>query len=250
VKFTPPGGRIAVRAHSNDDSLTIDITDNGAGISAAFLPHVFDRFRQDDNSTTKQHAGLGLGLSIVRHLTELHGGTVTVASAGLGQGASFSVILPLRPVTPTSVLMRGEPLDQPKSSPEASRALLAGARLLVVDDQVDARELLVTVLEDAGAVVNQANTVLAALAALASHPTDLVISDIGMPEEDGYSFIARLRASAPPIRDLPAIAVTAFARVEDRVRALAAGFNEHISKPIDPSALVGVAARFVPARRR
>jgi CheY-like chemotaxis protein len=250
VKFTPPGGRIEVLAHSNDDSLTISITDNGAGISAAFLPHVFDRFRQDDNSTTKQHAGLGLGLSIVRHLTELHGGTVTVASAGPGHGASFSVVLPLRPVTPTSVLMKGEPLDQVESSPEASRALLAGARLLVVDDQDDARELIVTVLEDAGAVVTQAHTVLAALAALATHPTDLVISDIGMPEEDGYSFITRLRQSAPPIRDLPVIAVTAFARVEDRVRALGAGFNEHISKPIDPRALVEVAARFVVARGR
>jgi PAS domain S-box-containing protein len=250
VKFTPPGGRIEVRAASNDDSLTISITDNGAGISAAFLPHVFDRFRQDDNSTTKQHAGLGLGLSIVRHLTELHGGTVTVASAGLGQGASFSVVLPLRPVTPTSILMADGPLDPADSSPEASRALLAGARLLVVDDQNDARELIVTVLEDAGAIVTQAHTVLAALAALATHPTDLVISDIGMPEEDGYSFIARLRQSEPPIRDLPAIAVTAFARVEDRVRALGAGFNEHVSKPIDPGALVEVAARFVATRGR
>ena len=250
VKFTPPGGRIEVLAHTNDDSLTINVTDDGAGISAAFLPHVFDRFRQDDNSTTKQHAGLGLGLSIVRHLTELHGGTVTVASAGLGQGASFSVVLPLRPVTPTSVLMRGEARDHAASSPEVSGVRLAGARLLVVDDQDDARELIVTVLEDAGAVVAQANTVLAALAALAQHPTDLVISDIGMPEEDGYSFIARLRNSAPPIRDLPAIAVTAFARVEDRVRALTAGFNEHISKPIDPSALVEVAARFVRERKR
>jgi CheY-like chemotaxis protein len=193
---------------------------------------------------------LGLGLSIVRHLTELHGGTVMVASDGLGQGASFSVVLPLRPVTPTSVLMLGEALDHADSSPEVSRALLAGARLLVVDDQDDARELLVTVLEDAGAIVTQANTVLAALAALAQHPTHLVISDIGMPEEDGYSFIARLRNSAPPIRDLPVIAVTAFARVEDRVRALSAGFNEHVSKPIDPSALVVVAARFVAARGR
>jgi signal transduction histidine kinase len=248
VKFTPPGGRIEVEAHSDGDSLTISITDNGAGISPAFLPHVFDRFRQDDNSTTKQHAGLGLGLSIVRHLTELHGGTVTVASAGLGQGASFSVVLPQRPVTPVSILRLSDAIDQAEASLAAGRALL-GARLLVVDDQDDARELLVTVLEDAGAVVTQGNTVLAALAALAQHPTDLVISDIGMPVEDGYSFIARLRGSAPPIRDLPVIAVTAFARVEDRVRALTAGFNEHISKPIDPRALVEVAARFVAPRK-
>jgi signal transduction histidine kinase/CheY-like chemotaxis protein len=245
VKFTPPGGHIEVEARTNGDSLTISITDDGAGISPAFLPHVFDRFRQDDNSTTKQHGGLGLGLSIVRHLTELHGGTVNVASAGLGEGASFSVVLPLRPVTPTSILMLGDAINQGEASPGERGAPLAGARLLVVDDQDDARELLVTVLEDAGAVVTQANTVLAALAALAQHPTDLVISDIGMPEEDGYSFIGRLRGSEPPIRDLPVVAVTAFARVEDRVRALTAGFNEHISKPIDPRALVEVAARFV-----
>jgi len=248
VKFTPPGGRIEVQARAADDSLTIEVRDDGPGISAAFLPHVFDRFRQDDNSTTKQHAGLGLGLSIVRHLTELHGGNVTVASPGLGQGACFSVVLPLRPVTPTSVLLHGEVVEHAPSSPEASRALLAGARLLVVDDQHDARELIVTVLEDAGARVTQAHTVRAALAALAQHPTHLVISDIGMPDEDGYSFIARLRSSTPPISELPAIAVTAFARAEDRARALDAGFNEHISKPIDPRALVEVAARLVAAR--
>jgi signal transduction histidine kinase/ActR/RegA family two-component response regulator len=250
VKFTPPGGRIEVQASAFDDSLKITISDDGAGISAAFLPHVFDRFRQDDNSTTKQHGGLGLGLSIVRHLTELHGGTVTVASSGLGQGACFSVVLPLRPATPTSMLYSSGPPDQARSSSGASRALLAGTRLLVVDDQDDARELLVTVLEDAGALVKQANSVRAALAALATHPTDLVISDIGMPDEDGYSFIARLRAASPPISELPAVAVTAFARAEDRARALNAGFNEHISKPIDPRALVEVAARFAASREK
>ena len=245
VKFTPPGGHIDVHARTQDDALIITVTDDGAGISAAFLPLVFDRFRQDDNSTTKQHAGLGLGLSIVRHLTELHGGSVTVASAGLGKGATFSVTVPLRPVTPTPKSLPGDSLEHAPSTPDADRALLAGTRLLVVDDQDDARELIVTVLEDAGARVAQASTVLGALAALATSPVHLVISDIGMPDEDGYSFIARLRQSSPPIRDLPAIAVTAFARAEDRARALNAGFNEHISKPIDPRALVEVAARFV-----
>jgi CheY-like chemotaxis protein len=243
VKFTPEKGTIQVRAASGADSLTITVSDDGRGISAEFLPHVFDRFRQDDTSTTKQQAGLGLGLAIARHLIELHGGSVMVESRGLGHGAAFSVTLPLRAATPAPPVTPADVIERHRSTPAPGVARLAGVRVLVVDDQDDARELLVTVLEDAGASVIQANSVQAALATLAAGDVGVVISDIAMPDEDGYSFITRLRDSAMPEHGLPAVAVTAFARAEDRLRALKAGFDEHISKPIDPNRLVDVVAR-------
>jgi signal transduction histidine kinase/CheY-like chemotaxis protein len=241
VKFTPPGGEIAVRLRLEGGWVVITVQDNGKGISPDFLPHVFDRFRQHDNSTTKFQAGLGLGLAIVRHLVELHGGRVTARSEGEGHGAVFELSLPLRSAptldespTPTRSAERVH-------STHAAEQRLTGLHVLLVDDQADARELLATVLEDAGARVTQADSAPEALRALTSAAFALLVSDIGMPGEDGYSLIQKVRRS-DVAQTLPAIALTAFARPEDRQRALAAGFQEHVAKPIEPVRLVDLVA--------
>ncbi len=245
VKFTPENGQITVQARRTDDTIAIAVKDTGKGISAAFLPLVFDRFRQDDTSTTKQQAGLGLGLAIVRHLVELHGGSVSAASDGPGQGSWFAVVLPIRASTPHDPSDETLPKELVSSAGSVKSLRLTGVHALVVDDQDDARDLLATVLEDAGAVVTQAGTVQAALLVLSKSEVHVVISDIGMPDEDGYSFMRRLRSGSGEGRQIPAVAVTAFARNEDRVRAFRAGFQEHISKPIDPSELVDLVVKLV-----
>jgi signal transduction histidine kinase len=238
VKFTPVGGVVTVRARRRDQQVHLEVEDTGQGISAAFLPHVFDRFRQDDASTTKRHAGLGLGLAIVRHLVELHGGTVRARSDGEGKGARFDVVLPVRAVD----LDHGPGdarADRMRRAREAdgAGAPLRGTRVLVVDDQPDARELVATVLEDAGANVLQAASVSDAERVLATADVAAIVSDIGMPGEDGYTFLKRVRAT-PRTRSIPALALTAFARAEDRAHALACGFQGHVAKPIDPARLV------------
>ncbi len=245
VKFTPENGQITVQAQRDDEAVAIAVKDTGKGISATFLPLVFDRFRQDDTSTTKQQAGLGLGLAIVRHLVELHGGSVSAASDGPGKGSSFAVVLPIRASTPHQPPDATLPKELVSSSGVAKSLRLRGVHTLVVDDQDDARDLLATVLEDAGATVTQARTVQAALLALSKTDVHVVISDIGMPDEDGYSFMRRLRSGSGEGRQIPAVAVTAFARAEDRVRAFRAGFQEHISKPIDPNELIDLVVKLV-----
>ena len=245
VKFTPENGNITVQARRSDDTITIAVKDSGKGISAAFLPHVFDRFRQDDTSTTKQQAGLGLGLAIVRHLVELHGGNVSAASDGPGRGSMFAVALPIRASVPNEQPTVAEPKESISNAGVDKRGRLHAIHVLVVDDQDDARDLLATVLEDAGAAVSQAHTVQAALRTLSQSEVHVVVSDIGMPDEDGYSFMRRLRGGSGAGRQIPAVAVTAFARAEDRLRAFRAGFQEHISKPIDPTALVDLVAKLV-----
>ncbi len=242
IKFTPIEGRVEVYLRQVEGNVEIAVSDTGSGILPAFLPFVFDRFRQAESTTTRSHGGLGLGLSIVRHLVELHGGTVAVESAGEGAGATFTVALPVRATFLPS------PGPEQAAPPAAAGAwdarLLAGVRVLVVEDDEDTRELLVRALERGGAEVEEAASVAMALAALDRRLPDVLVSDIGMPGEDGYSLIRKLRASTRERgADLPAAALTAYARSEDRVQALQAGFQTHIAKPVDPSELVAIVAR-------
>ena len=249
VKFTPAGGEVRISAAAKEGaSVSIRVEDTGKGIAAELLPYVFDRFRQGDTSTTKRHGGLGLGLAIVRHLVELHGGTVSARSAGEGRGAVFEIVLPIaalspRTPTPEEVSPPSELVSRPRAVTAES---LAGVHVLVVDDEADARELLAAALQEAGAFVTAAASVAEALAVVATTAISVVVSDVGMPVEDGYTFLRRLRAEAPvALRQIPALALTAYARAEDRQRATSAGFQEHAAKPIDPDVLVSTVAALV-----
>jgi len=248
VKFTPAGGEIRVVATmAAGSSISIRVEDTGKGISTDLLPYVFDRFRQGDASTTKRHGGLGLGLAIVRHLVELHGGTVSARSVGEGCGAIFEIVLPIAAVAPRAAVHEGSTMGEEVSRPRAVRAgSLGGIHVLVVDDEDDARELLTTVLQEAGAVVTAASSVAGAFAVLATTSISVVVSDIGMPVEDGYSFLRRLRAEGPvALRQIPALALTAYARAEDRQQAARAGFQRHTAKPVDPDVLLATVAALV-----
>jgi PAS domain S-box-containing protein len=250
VKFTPRGGSVEVRLEHADSHVEIAVADTGAGIDAGFLPHVFERFRQADQRTTRQQGGLGLGLAIVRHLVELHGGTVRADSGGEGAGATFTVTLPL-----AAQPRRREAEERPH--PAARDTLpahdcperLDGLRVLVVDDEQDARELLAAGLGQCGAEVVTASSAPEALGALAGGKFDALISDIGMPGEDGYELIRRVRAlPADAGGGIPAVALTAYARTEDRLSAMRAGFEMHVSKPVELKELIVVIANL--ARRR
>ena len=247
IKFTPRGGVVEVRLARVDSHVEIVVSDNGVGIGPEFLPHVFERFRQADMSTTRHHGGLGLGLSIVRHLVELHGGTVEAESAGEGRGATFVVKLPVAAVRQKETKAeRVRPLarDTPPAYEYPDR--LDGLKVLVVDDEPDTREMLSIVLARCGALVTAAGSTREALAAVEKQRPDLLICDIGMPGEDGYDLIRRVRAM-PERSDarLPAIALTAYARVEDRLQALRAGYQMHVPKPIELAELIAVAASLV-----
>jgi len=243
IKFTPAQGRIEVSARRVGDQVELAVEDTGAGISPEFVAHVFDRFRQADASTTRRHGGLGLGLAIVRQLVSMHGGAVGATSGGPGQGARFVVRLPAD-VEPAPVPRPA--CDEPAAALDVD---LSGLRLLVVDDSDDVRELVARLLEDCGADVRQAANAEAALREFRRAPPDLLLSDIGMPGRDGYELLREIRALAPENgRDVPAIALTAFARPEDRTQALLAGYAGHIGKPIQPERLCGAVAAF--ARRR
>jgi signal transduction histidine kinase/CheY-like chemotaxis protein len=238
VKFTHSGGHVDVGVRRCASSIEIRVADTGQGIDKTFLPLVFERFQQADATSTRQHAGLGLGLAIVRHLVELHGGTVHAASDGLGRGATFTVLLP---VAPTSSPVFGSRPAVPLASTDAARQLtrLDGVFVLVVDDERDARELLCEVLTSCGARVATASTAGEAVELLERLRPDMLISDIGMPGEDGYALISAVRALAPERGGrTPAVALTAYTRFEDRTRALAAGFNMHVPKPFEPTKLV------------
>lgn len=239
VKFTPRGGRVQVRLERINSHCELTVSDTGEGISPAFLPYVFDRFSQADSSSTRSHAGLGLGLGIVRHLVELHGGTVQAFSPGEGRGATFAVRLPL-----LIAHHRGQEDVVRRIELPAVRTLeqgyadLTGVTVLVVEDNDDSRKLLQTILTRSGAAVEVAESVPVALRILAGRWPDIVISDIEMPGEDGYSLIRKIRLREPTSRHIPAIALTAYTRSVDRVRALAAGFQTHMSKPVEPVELV------------
>jgi PAS domain S-box-containing protein len=250
IRFTPKQGRVQVRLERINSHLEIAVSDTGMGISAEFLPFVFDRFRQADGSTSRHAGGLGLGLAIVRHILELHGGSVVADSAGEDRGATFTVRLPLMAVHPSSVEeVREHPTQEPARRPGTSIEQvprLDGARILVVDDEPNTRALLREVLEMRGAEVRDAGSCREGLDRLAEWRPELIISDIGMPGADGYEFIARVREREKAEgRRIPAIALTAYARSQDRMRALLAGYQVHMAKPIDPAELVVVSASLV-----
>jgi len=244
VKFTPKGGSVEVRLGRRGSHVEFEVADTGQGIDAEFLPHVFERFRQADGTSTRRHGGLGLGLAIARHLVELHGGTISAESHGGGRGTTFKVSLP---VTETPAAGRGAAAAPPErvraKVPPVCSAELDGLGVLVVDDETDTRELIAFTLSRCGAEVRTAASAAAALEALEQWAPDVLISDIGMPGMDGYEFIRRVRGSGPGAKaQTPAVALTAYAAVEDRLRALSAGFQTHLAKPLDPSELVVVVA--------
>ncbi|HEX4566412.1 MAG TPA: PAS domain S-box protein [Vicinamibacterales bacterium] len=243
VKFTPKGGRIQVRLERVNSHIEITVSDTGAGISSDFLPYVFDRFRQAEGGTTRKTGGLGLGLAIVRHIVEMHGGTVLATSAGEELGATFTVRLPLMIVHP-------QPADSPRVHPRAERLLpltglgdLDGLRVVAVDDDHDALTLLRVVLETAGAEVTTVSSPFDAVKRITEVKPHVVVLDLGMPHMDGFEVISRIRASEDPaVRDVPTAALTAFARSEDRTKALRSGFEMHLAKPVDPGELVASVA--------
>ena len=239
VKFTPKTGRVQVRVERVNSHIDVVVSDTGIGIRPDFLPHVFDRFRQADAGTTRHTAGLGLGLSIVRHIVEMHGGTVDAASDGEGKGATFRVRLPVMIVHDA---VAREPREHPRTeilAPLKGLRNLTGIRVLAIDDEEDALVLLRVVLEAAGAEVVTMSSASDALQHLADAKPDVMVVDLGMPQMDGFEFIGRIRASTDAdIRDIPAAALTAFARSEDRTKALDRGFEMHLAKPVDPGELV------------
>lgn len=249
VKFSERGGRVEARLERVHSHVEVTVTDTGIGIEPAFIPHLFERFSQADAGINRIHRGLGLGLAITRHLVELLGGSVSAHSEGLGLGSTFRIDLPVRGVEASvddeirvhpATAAGAEPMRVPR---------LDGIRILVVDDDQDALALSREVLEVTGATVMTADSGQDALDKLARGLTDVLIADIGMPWMDGFELITRIRASGEPaIRELPAAALTAFARSEDRTRAMRSGFEVHLSKPIEPGELMAAAATL--ARRK
>jgi PAS domain S-box-containing protein len=237
VKFTPDGGRVEVRLERVDSQAQIQVIDTGKGISPDFLPHVFEYFRQADSSITRVFGGLGLGLAIVHHLVELHGGTIWAESAGEGQGATFTVRLPLFAIQPQTQ----EDSKQPDSALD-----LSDLKVLVVDDEVDSRGFVTFVLQDHGAVVKAVASATEALEALALEKPDLLLSDIGMPEMDGYMLIRQIRGMPPEQGgQIPAIALSAYVSQSDSEQALSAGFQKHLAKPVEPAELIAVVATLI-----
>jgi len=240
IKFTPKGGKVEILVERVNSHLEITVHDSGMGIPQEFLPYVFERFRQADASTTRRHGGLGLGLSICKQIVELHGGSIRADSKGEGHGATFVVSLPLAPIR------NNECREHPTTSisvPDCETMHLGDVLVLVVDDEPDARELIRRVLVHCKADVLTAGSAGEALEMLRAHQPHVLISDIGMPEMDGYEFIRAVRAlPAGEGGKIPAIALTAFARSEDRTKAMLAGYNVHISKPIEPHELLATVA--------
>ena len=234
VKFTPSGGSIEVTLRSDSTDVLLVVKDTGLGIHSNFLPYVFDRFRQADSSITRTHGGLGLGLSIVRHLVELHGGSVAAKSDGENLGSSFVVHLPLARIGTKRPDQNGQNAQGPKEG-----GLLRGLNILVVDDEPDTVELIEAILARNGAAIIKASSAAEALGYVAESDPDIIISDIGMPEKDGYEFIRQIRLDQKPdVHPIPAIALTAYVRENERLMALSAGYQEHLPKPVDPETLI------------
>jgi CheY-like chemotaxis protein len=241
IKFTPPAGSIEIGVERTNGFVRIRVSDTGKGISPDFLAHVFDRFRQADSSTTRLHGGLGIGLAIVRHIVEMHGGTVSAASPGPGLGATFVVSLPALERQGLEL----SPADEEAAEPPPD---LTGLRVLMLDDEPDAREVVGEILKSAGATVFPFGSVVDALAGLDEAAPDLIVSDIAMPGGDGYQFLREVRRRRGEVRPVPSIALTAYVRREDRTRALAEGFDRHVSKPIEPERFLRVLAELAGQR--
>jgi PAS domain S-box-containing protein len=251
IKFTPKGGVVQVVVARAGSCVKIAVSDSGQGIDPDLIPHLFERYRQGDASATRRHGGLGLGLAIAKNLTELHGGEILASSDGLGKGSIFTVLLPVRAVDPHEEAPEPHPQSPAAPALDGQAKRLETLTVLIVEDEPDARDLIRRVLEDQGATVAAAASGAEAIQMLDSMRPDLLISDIGMPEMDGYSLIRRIRNDQRhAARDLPAIALTAFARSEDRTRAMLAGFQAHISKPVEPAELVATVASLTGAMRR
>jgi PAS domain S-box-containing protein len=251
VKFTNEGGRVEARLSRTEGHIEIAVTDTGMGIEPRFLPYVFDRFRQADSTSTRKYSGLGLGLAIVRHVVEMHGGTVAASSPGKGQGSTFKVRFPVA----SDILLQQEKRPagpegkQPMQPNQMDKENLGGLRVLVVDDDLDTLEMLKVILQDRGAEVNTASSARDALEALEHSLPDALVSDLAMPEQDGYELIELIRQRGPERGgNIPAVALTAYARVEDRVRALTAGFQMYVPKPVDANELVAVVANLTHVR--
>lgn len=248
VKFTPKGGRVQIRTKRINSNIEISISDTGQGISEAFLPYLFERFEQTDKTKTRRHGGLGLGLSITRHIVELHGGTIRAESPGEDLGSIFTIVLPVmithRPEENSARLEIQTGSDK-KSPAVRSRTRLNKINVLFVDDKPDARDLMSYILTEEGAGVTTAESVAEAIEKLSETDFDLVISDIEMPDEDGFSFIKRLRDfNDKHQKEIPAIALTAHARPVERLRVLSAGYKMHLAKPVDPEELITVVINF------
>ena len=254
VKFTPKGGRVQVRVERVHSHVEIVVSDTGVGIAPEYLSHVFDQFSQADTGLTRRSGGLGLGLSIVRHLVQMHGGTIEAESPGTGRGATFRVCLPTRLAHPTAgesearhptAAVSGRPARLAKLSG------LSGVRVLAVDDEAEARQVLRAILESAGAEVETLSSGAEVLERLSAHRPDVLIADVGMPGMDGFDLIEHVRAfHDTDVRDVPAAALTAYARPEDRTRALHSGFEMHLAKPVDPAELVASVVMLARRRRR
>ena len=242
IKFTPRGGEVELSVARAGSAVAFEVRDTGQGIRADFLPRIFDRFSQQDGSTTRGQSGLGLGLSISRHLVELHGGTITAHSVGEGHGSTFHVEIPMIAVRELKDQLADRPSGHTplptKPNGAGAHVRLDGLRILAVDDQADTLAVVERVLTRAGAEVRTALSVSEALALLGDWLPGCIVSDVGMPDRDGYSFIRELRELPPPLRTVPAIALTAFARESDRDLAIAAGFTDHLTKPVDTVALL------------
>jgi signal transduction histidine kinase/ActR/RegA family two-component response regulator len=235
VKFTPEDGRVELVLRTDGSSATIVVRDTGKGIDPGFLPRVFDRFRQEDSSTTRAHTGLGVGLAIVRSMVEAHGGTVNASSAGPGCGSTFTIVLP--------VVAAVERRREERRPAHVSADALRDVRVLVVDDTADELDLFTEILGRHGAVVAVANSVTSAVSELERFRPAVIVSDVAMPDQDGYELLRCVRAHADPsLANTPAVAVTAQARAEDRTRAISAGFQRYVSKPVDPDELVDAVA--------
>ena len=245
TKFTAQGGKIKVQVQRAESSVEIAVSDTGQGIASEFLPFVFERFRQADGSFARRHGGLGLGLSIARHLVELHGGTITVDSAGVGQGSTFVVRLPYLGTHATPLpLFNSAPSTEFQPPSELTVPELRGVRVLVVDDDDDSRDLVVNILEKCQAITFPVSSAEQALSVIVSERPDVLVSDIGMPGMDGYDLLRAVRALPDErAQRVPALAVTAYARSEDQRRALAEGFQLHLAKPIEPAAFACAVAR-------
>jgi PAS domain S-box-containing protein len=244
LKFTPAGGHIGIKLFANTSDMVVEVCDTGAGITAAFLPYAFDRFAQQEGGTMRHHGGMGIGLSIVKQLVELHGGAVTVASQGEGRGSTFTISIPMQTATAERAIVM-DTMKLHVAPPPGQMPSIEGLRVLVVDDERDSRRTISAILELNGATVTAASSASEGLTLAGRHSFDVLLCDIAMPEEDGYSLIRNIRSPADQKSRIPAVALTAYGRPSEREIALAEGFDEYLKKPVEPETLISLVASMV-----